>query len=274
MQARLKWSLIAANVGYGEDWDTYIDVHLTGALLHDLAAAAAHRNTRNGFSKLNTEADRDSFPIGVDVMVQNAYYFPNFNSINMLAGLMMEPLFGSRLPDLMNLAAYGFVIGHEITHGFDNSGRLYNGTGFFVDWWTNASTTNFNQRAQCLIDQYNSFPVETSHVDGQLTLGENLADLGGLGLAWAVYKGSDSQLPQLIPQVTNDQLFWVNAGQVWCSVSTPAQAMWQIANDVHSPGKYRIIGPMSNIKGFADAFNCPANSFMGRSKTDKACSVW
>lgn len=103
-----------------------------------------------------------------------------------LAGLMMEPLFGSRLPDVMNLAAYGFVIGHEITHGFDNHGRLWNGTGFEVDWWTAASTANFKDRAQCLIDQYFTFPVENLFVNGNSTLGENLADLGGIGLAWYV----------------------------------------------------------------------------------------
>jgi membrane metallo-endopeptidase-like protein 1 len=99
-------------------------------------------------------------------------------------------------------------------------------------------------------------------------------DLGGIGLAWRVYKQS-AVISQLMPgKISNDELFWLSAGQVWCSVSTPAQAKWQIANDVHSPGKYRIIGPMSNLEGFADTFKCPSTSFMGRSKTPAKCTIW
>lgn len=105
----------------------------------------------------------------------------------MLAGLLIEPVFGSRLPDVINLAAYGWVIGHEITHGFDDNGRLWNGTGFQTDWWTNSSTVQFKERSQCLVDQFDKFPVFDTFVIGKNTLGENIADLGGLGLAWYIH---------------------------------------------------------------------------------------
>jgi len=125
----------------------------------------------------------------------------------------------------------------------------------------------------CLVNQYNSFPVYTSHVDGVKTLGENVADLGGLSLAWAAYKTLPNT-DRWHANFNNDQLFWIYAGQVWCATSTQAAALNQIKVDVHSPAKYRIIGPMSNLPDFANTWNCPASSFMGRSLTTQRCQIW
>jgi len=274
-QALRKWEYIASNVAYPDQFDDYATVTLNKQLLHDASVAIAYKKGKS-LSFIDTAVNRAQFPAGVDVLDQNAFYYPGYNSINLLAGLMDEPLFGSRLADVQNLAAYGFVIGHEITHGFDNHGREWNGTGFHVDWWTANSTTEFNKRAQCLIDQYDEFElVPGLHVRGEQTLGENIADLGGIGNAWSVYKRQNI-IPQLMSNtnITNDQLFWIQAGQVWCSAWTVPQAQIQINYDVHSPGKFRINGPMSNLPAFADTFKCSADTPMGRSKTAKRCSVW
>jgi len=182
-------------------------------------------------------------------------------------------MFFAKYPPLLNYAAYGYVIGHEITHGFDNNGANFNGTGFFKNWWTNKSIQQFRQRQACLVAQYNSFPVESSFVNGASTLGENIADLGGLSLAYAAYKALPTE-NRLIPQFSNDQLFWIYAGQVWCQASTKEAALKQLTDDVHSPGKYRIIGPMSNLKEFAQTWQCSPNSRMGRSLTADQCQVW
>jgi predicted metalloendopeptidase len=210
-----------------------------------------------------------------DYTVVNAYYDPTFNSINLLAGLIQYPMASSRFPFMFNTARYGYVIGHELTHGFDNSGRLYNGTGAYVNWWKNESIVAFDERAQCLVDLYDSFEVVPGHyVNGQQTLGENIADEGGSMNAWQAFLQEGVPSEPLVEGYTNKQLFWVFLGQSWCEKKTPAAAIRQLKRDVHSPGKWRVNGVAMNNPGFADAFNCPASSFMGRSKTDKRCILW
>jgi predicted metalloendopeptidase len=177
------------------------------------------------------------------------------------------------------------------------------GTGFQVDWWS-PSFVEFNKRSQCLVDQFNTFSVGKLHVNGGATLGENIAglltllliqpiafillifsitptlrlsiDLGGLNLAWRTYKASaeSTTLPRLMSEMSNDQLFWVKAAQVWCDVATQEQAEFQVLVDVHAPQKWRVNGGMSNVKAFAESFKCSSNDFMGRSLTNAACSIW
>merc|ERR1719399_1529215 len=156
------------------------------------------------------------------------------NSINMLAGLMLEPFFDSRVPMMLNLASYGMVIGHEITHGFDNNGRLYNGTGAYIDWWHQESIDEFDERSQCLIEQYSAFVDDDCDppkaVDGENTLRED---------------------------ITNDQLFFLYYAQGWCTVQGSGACASQL-QDVHSPGKARVNEALRNVKAFAEAYECAA----------------
>jgi len=271
-----KWSYIARNVGYDSKWDTYPGMKIVGHIFQDTLAVKASNKGRQ-LSSVGSEVNRNEIPTdsGMTVMTVNAFYYPELNSINMLAGLMMKPVFDADYPMLLNLARYGWVIGHEITHGFDNNGRLYNGTGYNVNWWTNASAEAFADRAQCIIDQYDGFVDQGFHLNGTNTLGENIADEGGLNVAYQSYmQDFHASTPKLHPKMTNQQLFFVWAGQLWCTLAGKEATRQQIEQDVHSTGKFRIIGPMSNMPEFADAFECKASSYMGRSKTDKRCDVW
>lgn len=269
-----KWKYIEKNVAYDSIWDDFSDVTVTGIPINDVASAVGHMMEDN-MLQVGQPVRRDLFPSspGMTYMTLNAFYYPILNSINMLAGLMTEPMFSHDFPLMLNLASYGYVIGHEITHGFDNNGRMFNGTGFQVDWWTQKATNAFNHQAQCLIDQFNSFSYFGTKVNGQQTLGENIADLGGLHTAWNTYK-KNKPATQVIPEISNDKLFWVFAGQTWCQKDTKASAKAQIQYDVHSPGPLRVDGPMMNLDGFADTFQCGPKTRMGKSKTNKKCTVW
>lgn len=276
-QALTKWQLMAKNVGYNTDWITYVDLAISGHLFPDITAVRSFYKGRDLFY-VGTAVKRDSFPtVGLysiaSYMDQNAFYFMPFNSINMLAGLMLAPMFDAEQPDLLNLAAYGYVAGHEITHGFDSSGRNYNGTGFHVNWWSDEANKKFKERATCLVNQYNTFNHMGFPVNGEKTLGENIADLGGLHLAWRAYKELPPQ-EQLHPRLTNDQLFWVYSGQVWCEKTTKDYAKLVIEHDTHAPGKFRINGPMSNLPAFAQTWGCSPSQPMGRSLTSERCELW
>ncbi|KAI8379641.1 uncharacterized protein BYT42DRAFT_496200 [Radiomyces spectabilis] len=216
----------------------------------------------------------------------NAYYNPVFNEIVFPAGILQNPFFGNEYPDYLNYGGIGVVVGHELTHGFDNSGRHYDAEGRLVQWWTNETSKSFDEKAQCFVDQYSNFTVEGNngrvvHVNGKLTLGENLADNGGLGeayLAWKQRYDSDRQskkynnarLPGL-DNLTPEQLFFVNFGRIWCSKSTKEQAVQSALTDEHSPPKWRVNGAVQNSKHFANVFQCPVGTAMNPAKK---CELW
>jgi endothelin-converting enzyme/putative endopeptidase len=191
----------------------------------------------------------------------------------MLAGLMFSPFFNDKLPMLLTMAPYGMVIGHEITHGFDNNGRLFDGVGAYRNWWTPTAEQQFMARAQCLIDQYDGFNIEGAQVNGSQTLGENIADLGGVGNA---YRGmmSGNYTPNIMPPYTNEQVFFMTIAMSWCEVALPQVYAYQVENDPHSPAPFRIRGPFSNFPGFAQAFSCASTSVYGRSLTAAKCELW
>lgn len=169
------------------------------------------------------------------------------------------------------------VIGHEITHGFDNNGRNFGPVGQYENWWTNASSQAFQERAQCFIDQYNSYTVTLSNgtvlsVNGEHTLSENLADGGGSHISSIAF-AAQAPSQQVIPEYTNDQLGFMWFAHSWCSVYSDAAMIRQL-QDVHSPAKWRVNGPLSNNPNFAKAFKCSASTPMGRSLTNARCEMW
>merc|ERR1712013_477893 len=201
------------------------------------------------------------------------------------AGILQPPFFKGGWPRYLNYGAIGMVIGHEITHGFDDQGRQYDGTGSASPWWSQETIEAFAVQAQCFIDQYGNYTVpelvdilgeEDAHLNGKNTQGENIADNGGIHESFRAYMrsvenlGQEPKLPGLA-EFTNEQMFFVSYAQVWCEIQTPEHLLGQILGDPHSPGKFRVIGPLGNSEDFQREFSCPADAPMNR--VDK-CKLW
>nr|CAD7423165.1 unnamed protein product [Timema monikensis] len=208
----------------------------------------------------------------------NAYYSRNKNQIMFPAGILQPPFYHRNFPRCLNYGGIGVVIGHEITHAFDDMGRLFDKDGNLNGWWSDEAVESFTEHAQCLIDQYSQYvDAEASmQLDGTNTQGENIADNGGIKQAFKAYQewleanqGEDETLPGV--QATPYQLFFLNFAQVWCGTTTPQLAKTKLKTAVHSPGRFRVIGTLSNSIDFAEAFSCPEGSPMN--PNDK-CTVW
>ncbi|XP_023555294.1 membrane metallo-endopeptidase-like 1 isoform X4 [Octodon degus] len=234
--------------------------------------ASAHRSLR----KLRERVDQNLWIIGAAVV--NAFYSPNRNQIVFPAGILQPPFFSKEQPQSLNFGGIGMVIGHEITHGFDDNGRNFDKNGNMLDWWSNFSAQNFREQSECMIHQYGNYSwelAENQSVNGFSTLGENIADNGGVRqaykayLKWMAEGGKDQLLPGL--ELTYKQLFFVNYAQVWCGSYRPEFAVQSIKTDVHSPLKYRVLGSLQNLPAFADAFHCAQGTPM---HPKQRCRIW
>ncbi|XP_051164292.1 neprilysin-4 isoform X2 [Leptopilina boulardi] len=210
--------------------------------------------------------------------VVNAFYSRNKNQIIFPAGILQPPFYHTYFPRSLNYGGIGVVIGHEITHGFDDKGRLFNKDGNLHRWWKDEAIKEFHRRAQCLIDQYSKYRVSEvdMQIDGINTQGENIADNGGIKQAFRAYEkwlktnGDEKEnLPGI--NATGKQLFFLNFAQIWCSSMRPEATKNKLKTAVHSPGKFRVIGSLSNTRDFAQVFNCPLGTPMNPTKK---CSVW
>ncbi|XP_030573719.1 neprilysin-4 isoform X1 [Drosophila novamexicana] len=212
--------------------------------------------------------------------IVNAYYSRNKNQIMFPAGILQPPFYHRHFPKSLNFGGIGVVIGHELTHGFDDKGRLFDSNGNIHKWWTDASIRGFDDRARCIISQYGNYTVEEVGIslNGESTQGENIADNGGLRQAFHAYmrwinenphEAKDEMLPGL--NMTGPQLFFLNFGQVWCGAMRPEAIRNKLNTAIHSPGRYRVIGTLSNSYDFAREFNCAAGTPMN---PHKKCSVW
>uniref|UniRef100_A0A803XRC7 endothelin-converting enzyme 1 n=1 Tax=Meleagris gallopavo TaxID=9103 RepID=A0A803XRC7_MELGA len=205
----------------------------------------------------------------------NAYYLPTKNGIVFPAGILQAPFYAHNHPKALNFGGIGVVMGHELTHAFDDQGREYDKEGNLRPWWQNSSLEAFKNHTACMTEQYGRYTVHRENVNGRQTLGENIADNGGLKAAYNAYKfwlqknGEEKQLPAL--GLTNHQLFFVGFAQVWCSVRTPESSHEGLVTDPHSPDKYRVIGTLSNSRDFVQHFGCPLGSPMN---PGKHCEVW
>lgn len=212
-----------------------------------------------------------------DPAVVNAFYRTITNDIVFPAGILQPPFYSAKFPKSLNFGGIGVVIGHEITHGFDDKGRQYDKNGNMMQWWKNETIEAFRNRAQCIIDQYSGYKLKQIglNIDGRNTQGENIADNGGLKQSYRAYQkwvsthGREPHLPGI--DLTHDQLFFLNYAQIWCGNMRDEEALQKIRTSVHSPGSIRVLGPLSNSKDFAKAYKCPLGSRMN--PVDK-CSVW
>uniref|UniRef100_A0AAX7UJ34 Neprilysin n=1 Tax=Astatotilapia calliptera TaxID=8154 RepID=A0AAX7UJ34_ASTCA len=226
--------------------------------------------------KLRVKVNKEEWVTGAAVV--NAFYSSSKNQIVFPAGILQPPFFSKGQAKSLNYGGIGMVIGHEITHGFDDNGRNYDKDGDLKDWWTPDSTQRFLELSKCIVDQYGNFSWDLAsglHLNGNNTLGENIADNGGIRQAYQAYKnyvkqhGEEPPLPGI--DLSHDQLFFLNFAQVWCGTHRPEQAVNSIKVDVHSPGKFRVLGSLQNFPEFAKAFNCNKSSYM---VPDNICRVW
>ncbi|XP_030759295.1 neprilysin-1-like isoform X2 [Sitophilus oryzae] len=232
-------------------------------------------DAEQNLQRLRQPVDKDKW--STEPAVVNAFYNPNKNDIVFPAGILQPLFYSQHFPKSLNYGGIGVVIGHEITHGFDDKGRQFDKDGNMMQWWNNATIKAFRERTQCIIDQYSRYKIDEVglYVNGRMTQGENIADNGGLKQSFRAYKkwvaqyGEEDLLPGL--NLTHDQLFFLNYAQIWCGSMRPEDALTKVRSSVHSPGPIRVLGPLSNSWDFAKAYQCPRGSPMN--PTNK-CSVW
>ncbi|CAL7951567.1 unnamed protein product [Xylocopa violacea] len=229
------------------------------------------------FSKLRKPVNKSDWITHGRPAIVNAFYSSIENSIQFPAGILQGAFFSNDRPRYMNYGAIGFVIGHEITHGFDDQGRQFDKDGNLVDWWAPQTKEKYLERAECIIHQYGNYTVEEVglNLNGINTQGENIADNGGIKEAYLAYQEwikrnhAEPKLPGL--PYSPEQLFWISAANTWCSKYRPEAMKLRITTGFHSPGKFRVLGPLSNMEEFSRDFNCPVGSKMN---PEKKCAVW
>jgi len=274
-QAFIKLNAVMNKIGYPDHWKDYSSVKVTrDDLIGNYRRAAKFEIDRN-HNKLNKPVDRTEW--GMTPPTVNAYYRSEENNINFPAGILQPPFFSKLVDDAVNLGGIGVVIGHELTHGFDDQGRKYDAQGNLTDWWTPEDGKRFEERAQCIADEYSGFTAVKDDkgevkLNGKLTLGENTADNGGLHLAYLALEeimGDKMNIP--IDGFTPAQRFFVGYAQIWCQNQTDQIARQLAIVDPHSPGQYRVNGVVQNSPEFQKAYSCKAGDPM---VSAKPCRVW
>ncbi|MGA8030124.1 MAG: M13 family metallopeptidase, partial [Bryobacteraceae bacterium] len=208
----------------------------------------------------------------------NAYYNPTQNNINFPAGILQPPFYSNQADDAVNYGAVGVVIGHELTHGFDDQGRQFDADGNLKDWWKKSDGEKFDRLAQCFVNEYGGFsPVPGIELNGKLTLGENTADNGGIRLAYLALMDDLAKKSVAVSKkddgYTQPQQFFLAFAQIWCQNERPEDARLRAQTDPHAPGKYRTDGVVSNVPQFSEAFGCKAGEKMYPAQ-GKGCRVW
>ncbi len=274
-QAYTKLQAIVNNIGYPDKWRDYSTVVVARDDYAGNVQRAAAFEVQRQYNKIQKPTDRKDW--GMTPPTVNAYYRASMNDINFPAGILQPPFYGTTMDDAVNYGAIGVVIGHELTHGFDDQGRKYDAVGNLTDWWTAEDGKKFEERADCTAEEYSSFVAVKDdkgqvHVNGKLTLGENTADNGGLKLAYMALMNILASTPEKpIDGYTPQQRFFIAYGQIWCQNVTSQQARVLAITDPHSPGRWRVNGAVQNSAAFQEAFSCKAGQPMVR---EPACRVW
>jgi endothelin-converting enzyme/putative endopeptidase len=266
-----KLNKVVDRIGYPDTWRDYSKVRVTrdDALGNRQRALAVER--ARTLAKIGQPVDRSEWSMTPPTV--NAYYSPDRNNINFPAGILQPPFYKAGRDAALNYGGAGAVIGHELTHGFDDQGRKFDGDGTLRDWWTPADAAAYEERASCIADQYSGYTVAgDAKINGRLTLGENTADNGGLRLALMAYlAGPGAKIKDKLDGFTPEQRVFLGWAQVWCENARPETERLQAATNPHSSAKYRVNGPLSNMPEFQKAFACKANAPMVR---PNACRVW
>ncbi|RYY36184.1 MAG: M13 family peptidase [Sphingobacteriaceae bacterium] len=272
-RALKKLNAFTVKIGYPDKWQTYDGLVIDrNDYFGNQRRISAWRYNYN-VTRLGKPVDKTRW--GMTPPTVNAYYNSVNNEIVFPAGILRFPFFDYKADDAINYGGIGAVIGHEITHGFDDKGRLYDADGTLRNWWTEEDNTKFTQRADKVVEQYNALTVlDTVHVNGKLTLGENLADLGGLSMAYDAWKKTkQGQSGEKIDGFTPDQRFFLSWAQVWRSKQLPETAAQRILTDSHSPEEHRANAPLTNIDAWYKAFNVQPGNKMYKAP-EKRIKVW
>lgn len=255
LQAQDKLAGFTVKIGYPDEWEDYSDLEIRPDDLVGNMRRASQREYRRMIERLGQPVDRGRW--GMTPQTVNAYYSSTNNEIVFPAAILQPPFFNLEADDAVNYGAIGGVIGHEISHGFDDQGRKSDGAGNLRDWWTAEDAERFEQRAEMLVEQYSRYnPVDDLHVNGRLTLGENIGDLSGLAIAHQAYRLSlGGEEPPVIDGFTGDQRFFMGWAQVWRSKYRDEALRQQVLTDPHSPAVYRVNGVVVNLPAFYEAFD-------------------
>lgn len=272
-QALIKLDAIQNKIGYPDKWRDYSNLKIVrGDALGNLKRANEFEFQRQ-LNKIGKPLDKGEWQMTPPTV--NAYYDPSENDINFPAGILQPPFYDFQADDGLNFGGIGAVIGHELTHGFDDQGAQFDAAGNLKNWWTPADEKAFKERTQCLVDEYDGFvAVDDVHVRGKLTLGENTADNGGVRIALMALANTlarNGKPPEKIDGFSSEQRLFLGWGQVWCQNMTPQMSRLLALNNEHSPGKYRVNGVLSNMPEFQKAWGCKPGQPMVR---QNACHVW
>jgi endothelin-converting enzyme/putative endopeptidase len=270
-QALEKLHSVVNKIGYPDKWRDYSSVEIRRDDYLGNVQRSVIFESRRQLAKIGKPLDRGEW--GATPPTVDAYYNPQMNDINFPAGVLQPPLYDPKLDDAPNYGNTGGTIGHELTHGFDDQGRQFDAKGNLRDWWTKEDSAQFDKRGQCIVDQYAQYViVDDIKINSKLTEGEDIADLGGLVLAYVAWKAqTKDQHLEARDNFTPDQRFFIGYAQWACENQRPENLRVNAITNPHSPGKYRVNGLMVNMPEFQQAFGCKAGQPM---VGENRCRVW
>ncbi len=274
VQAKEKLHTVMNKVGYPDKWRDYSALNIVRGDPLGNQERVRQFNFNRQLAKIGKPVDKNEWHMSPPTV--NAYYEPQQNNVNFPAGYFQPPFFSDKEDDAANYGDMGSTIGHELTHGFDDEGRQFDKDGNLKEWWTKEDETKFNDRAQCMVKQYDSIEaVAGVHLNGKLTLGENLADLGGLWLAWLAWEekaqAAHLDMAAKTDGYTPDQRFWIAYAQQWCTQTRPEQLRSQAQTDPHAPDEYRTNSVLQDLPDFAKSFSCKKDAKM---VSPTPCRIW
>jgi putative endopeptidase len=275
-EALKKLAAFTVKIGYPDKWRDYSLLKVDKGPFVLNALRAENFEVNRDLRKIGKPVDRTEW--GMTPPTVNAYYNPTLNEIVFPAGILQPPFFNATADDAVNYGGIGAVIGHEMTHGFDDQGRQYDAEGNLRDWWSADSAAKFTERSKAVVTQYAEYePLPGKHINGELTQGENIADIGGVKLAYAALQKALDKNPgardKKIDGFTPEQRFFLSFATIWKSKQRDQDLELRLNTDPHSPARYRVIGPLSNLSEFAKAFNIPDNSPMVR-PPEQRVNIW
>jgi putative endopeptidase len=274
-KAEEKLAKVVNKIGYPESWRSYAGLVTDRSSFVGNVRKANELEVRRRLAKVGKQVDKGEWEMTPPTV--NAYYEPTMNEMVFPAGILRAPFYAQTQIPALNFGAIGMVVGHELTHGFDDEGRQFDADGNLRDWWTGAVGSEFDKRASCVEHQFDAYvAVDDSHIKGKLTLGENIADLGGVKLALSTLERGENAADAASTKTgtfTPEQQFFLGFAQSWCANYRPEALRLLVATNPHSPPRFRVNGPLSNMAEFASAFQCKEGAPMVRSARDR-CEIW
>lgn len=274
-QAIVKLHMIMRKLAFPDKWRSYAGLSVSRNSYVRNFLTSNTFDAKFLFSKFGEPVDKMEW--GMTPATINAYYNPSYNEIVFPAAIMQPPFFDPKADDAVNYGAMGAVIGHELTHGFDDQGSMFDGSGNMQNWWSDDDRANFESKTKMLTEQFNKFVVDTTGltVNGELTLGENIADLGGLTISYYAFQMAQQKTPQpaKIDGFTPNQRFFISWAQAWRNSQRPKSLTMMVKTNPHSPARFRVLGPLSNMTEFYEAFDVKEGDKMWR-KPEERVQIW